>query len=116
MKNYVAPGEVVPFTVASANILSGAGRKVGDAFYVATMDGVIGAVINGLRIGVVELPKVSAQAWTEGQQLNWDVAAGLVTTVTTGNFRIGYAYAAAANPSATGKVVLHGGNLGAVLA
>lgn len=116
MKNFVAPGESVPFTVAGANLLSGAGVKVGDAFYVATKDGLIGEVINGLRVGVVELAKVSTQAWTEGQQLNWDNAAKLVTTVTTGNFRIGYAYAAAANPSATGQVVLTGANLGAALA
>lgn len=116
MKNYVAPAEVVDFTVAGTAILSGAGRKIGDAFLVATKDGAVGEVIAGLRLGMVELAKVSAQAWTEGQQINFDTAAGLATTVTTGNFRIGYAGKVAANPSSTGWVVLHGGNLGSALA
>ena len=83
---------------------------------VATVTALAGVRFNGLREGVVEHAKVSAQAWTEGQQINWDDTAKLMTTVTTGNFRVGYAAAAAANPTATGKVVLHGGNLGAALA
>jgi len=76
----------------------------------------IGAVISGLVEGVIDGPKVSAQAWTEGQQINWDNTAKLFTTVTTGNFRAGTAVAAAVNPSATGRVRLAGVNLGAALA
>jgi predicted RecA/RadA family phage recombinase len=116
MKNYVQPGEVLEFTAPSGGVVSGTGVKIGDGFVVATVTAAVGEKFNGLRQGVVDHAKVSAQAWTEGQQINWDNTAKLMTTVTTGNFRVGYAAAAAANPSATGKVVLHGGNLGAALA
>src|SRR5688572_3598031 len=116
MKNYVQPGEVLEFTAPAGGVVSGTGVKIGDGFVVATVTAIATARFNGLRQGVVEHAKVSAQAWTEGQQINWDDTAKLMTTVTTGNFRVGYAAAAAANPSATGKVVLHGGNLGAALA
>lgn len=115
MKNYVQPGEVLEFTAPTGGVVSGTGVKIGDAFVVATMTAAQTLPFTGIRQGVVEHAKVSAQAWTEGQQINWDTAAKLMTTVTTGNFRVGYAAAAAANPSATGKVVLHGGNLGAAL-
>jgi predicted RecA/RadA family phage recombinase len=70
----------------------------------------------GQRVGVVEHDKLSAQAWTEGQQVNWDDTNKRFTTVTTGNFRAGVAARAAANPSAKGFVILSGVNLGAALA
>jgi predicted RecA/RadA family phage recombinase len=65
---------------------------------------------------VVDHAKLSAQAWTEGAQVNWDDTNKRFTTVTTGNYRAGVAAAVAANPTATGKVVLAGVNLGAALA
>lgn len=116
MKNYVQPGEVLEFTAPGGGVVSGEPYKIGDALVIATVSAAAGAKFNGMRLGVFEVNKVSAQAWTEGQQLNWDNAARLFTTVTTGNFRAGFAAAAAANPSAKGLVVLHGGNLGAALA
>jgi len=48
--------------------------------------------------------------------VNWDDTNKRFTTVTTGNYRAGVAAAVAANPSATGEVVLAGVNLGAALA
>ena len=116
MKTYVQPGEVLEFTAVAPGAVSGTGQKIGDGFVVATVTAATGQPFTGLRLGVVEHAKVSAQAWAEGQQINWDNATRLMTTVTTGNFRVGYAAKAAANPSATGFVVLAGVNLGAALA
>jgi predicted RecA/RadA family phage recombinase len=57
---------------------------------------------------VGDLAKVSAQAWTEGAKIYWDDTAKNFTTTSGGNTLAGVAAAAAANPSATGKVRLDG--------
>jgi predicted RecA/RadA family phage recombinase len=116
MKNFVQEGDVLTYTAPTGGTVSGRGEKIGDILVIATETKAQTLPFTGVRTGVVEHAKVSAQAWTEGQQVNWDAAAKVFTTVTTGNFRAGVAAAAAANPSATGKVVLSGVNLGAALA
>lgn len=116
MKGYVAPGEVLEFTAPSPGVTSGVGVKIGDILVIALETAATGQLFRGLRLGVVEHDKLSAQAWTEGQQVNWDDTNKRFTTVTTGNFKAGVAAAVAVNPSAKGKVVLAGVNLGAALA
>lgn len=116
MKTYDQPGAVLEFTAPAGGVVSGTGVKIGDILVIATTTAAVGEKFTGVRQGVVTHAKVSAQAWTEGQQINWDNTAKLFTTVTTGNFKAGVAAAAAANPTATGQVVLSGVNLGAALA
>jgi predicted RecA/RadA family phage recombinase len=116
MENYVQPGEVLEFTAPAGGVVSGTGVKIGDLLVIATVDAAVGEKFNGLRLGVVLHAKLSAQAWTEGQQVNWDDTNKRFTTVTTGNYKAGVAARAAANPSSTGYVVLHGVNLGTALA
>jgi predicted RecA/RadA family phage recombinase len=116
MKNYVQEANVLEFTAPSGGVTSGTGVKIGDILVIATETAAVGVKFRGVRVGVVDHAKLSAQAWTEGQQVNWDDTNKRFTTVTTGNFRAGVAAAVAANPSATGKVVLSGVNLGAALA
>lgn len=116
MKTYVSPGEAWEFTAVAPGAVSGTGQKIGDILVIATVTAATGQPFVGLRTGVVEHAKLSAQAWTEGQQVNWDDTNKRFTTVTTGNFRAGVAAKAAANPSATGFVILAGVNLGTALA
>ncbi len=116
MKNYVQSGEVLEFTAPAAGVVAGTGVKIGDILVVATVTAAVGEKFTGVRTGVVDHAKLAAQAWTEGQQVNWDDVNKRFTTVTTGNYRAGVAAEAAANPSATAKVVLAGVNLGAALA
>jgi predicted RecA/RadA family phage recombinase len=116
MNNFVGPGNIIPFTVAGVAAVSGAAVKKGDLLYIPQTAGAVGAVIPGAIEGVFDVAKVSAQAWTEGQQINWDDTAKLFTSVTTGNFRAGTAVRVEANPTATGRVRLAGVNLGAALA
>ncbi len=115
MKTFSQEGESLTFT-APANVTAGTGVKIGDLLVVPMITVLNGALFTGVRAGVVEHAKLSAQAWTEGQQVNWDDTNKRFTTVTTGNYRAGVAYKAAANPSATGFVLLAGVNLGAALA
>lgn len=116
MKNFVQPGDVLEFTAPTGGVTAGTGVKIGDILVIATETKSVGELFRGVRTGVVDHAKLSAQAWTEGQQVNWDDTNKRFTTVTTGNFLAGVAAAVAANPSATGKVVLKGTNLGAALA
>lgn len=116
MKNYVQPEEIVEFTAPGGGVTAGTGVKIGDVLVIAMDTVAAGLKFRGLLKGVVDHAKLSAQAWTEGAQVNWDDTNKRFTTVTTGNYRAGVAAAAAANPTATGKVLLAGVNLGAALA
>jgi predicted RecA/RadA family phage recombinase len=106
MKNFVQNGDVLTVT-AHYDVASGAGLLVGSLFAVATAAALNGATIEAQITGVVELAKVSAQAWTVGALIYWDNAAKLTTTVSTSNKLIGTAVAAAENPSSTGRVRLN---------
>lgn len=116
MKTYRGPAKSPEFTAPAGGVVSGTGVKIGDILVIATVTKNATERFVGLRLGMVEHAKLSAQAWTEGQQVNWDDTNKRFTTVTTGNFRAGVAAAAAANPSATGLVILAGVNLGTALA
>lgn len=116
MKTFISPGDNVTFIAPSPGVVAGTGVKIGDLLVIALTTAATGASFVGVRQGIVEHAKLSAQAWTEGQQVNWDDTNKRFTTVTTGNFRAGVAAAVAANPTATGKVILSGVNLGAALA
>ena len=115
MSAFISDGNVVDFTAPTGGVVAGTGVKIGDILVIALITAAVGVRFAGQRQGVIKHAKVSAQAWTEGQQVNWDNTAKLFTTVTTGNFLAGVAAAVAANPSATGEVVLRGVNLGAAL-
>lgn len=107
MKNYVQDGRVLSLT-APYDVAAGAAFKVGSIVAVATSAALEDAPVEGLTTGVVELAKVSAQAWTVGAPIYWDDTAKLTTTTSTSNTLIGVAVAVAANPSATGWVRLNG--------
>jgi predicted RecA/RadA family phage recombinase len=116
METFVQRGEKLTLTAPSPGVVSGTGVKIGEVLVVPEHDAATGELFTGLRVGVVTHAKLSAQAWTEGAQVNWDDTNKRFTTVTTGNFKAGIAVKVAANPSATGTVLLTGVHLGAALA
>lgn len=107
MKTYIQDGDTLTLT-APYTVAPGAAFKVGAIIAVATSAAASGATVEGLTRGVVDLAKVSAQAWTVGALIYWDDTAKLTTTTSTSNTLFGVAIAAAANPSATGRVRLGG--------
>ena len=107
MKNFVQPGENI--TLAAPNdVAAGAGALIGAIFGVAQETVLSGEDVVFVRRGVFDLAKVSAQAWTVGVKIYWDDTAKNCTTTATSNVLIGAAAAAAANPSATGRVLVDG--------
>ena len=107
MKNWIQPGEHITLP-APAAVVGGAGVLVGGIFGIAQGNAGIGEPVVLVRRGVFTLPKTSAQAWTVGAKVYWDAANAVVTTTASGNTLIGAAVEIAANPSATGIVLLDG--------
>jgi predicted RecA/RadA family phage recombinase len=108
MNNYISSGEKVVFTAPAGGVVGGQGVQIGQLFVVAEGSAAAGEKFVGMPRGIHELTKTSAQAWTEGARVFWDISTGEVTTVASTNLAIGVAAAAAANPSAKGHVLLDG--------
>lgn len=107
MKNYVQLGDTLTLT-APYDVAAGAAFKVGSIIAVATSAALSGATVEGCVVGVVDVAKTSAQAWTVGAKVYWDDTNKEFTTTSTSNTLAGVAVAVAANPSATGRVRLNG--------
>lgn len=107
-KNFKQPGDALDLTAPSGGVVSGGAYLIGALLVVALVSAAAGEQFAASAVGVWELPKVSAQAWTECAKVYWDDTAKNVTTTATSNTLIGVAAAAAANPSATGLVRLNG--------
>ena len=105
MKNFIEVGGSIDVIAPAGGFVSGQVVIIGALLGVATVTaapGVSAAVKVG---GVFEIPKVSAQAWTVGQEVSFDTTAFTATTVTSGTTTvIGYATEAAVNGSVTGRV------------
>jgi predicted RecA/RadA family phage recombinase len=111
MKNQVAPGHTIDLVSAPYTVASGAGCLLGSAFGIAAYAANSGQPVTLWTTGVFSVAKVSAQAWTQGVLIYWDDAAKNFTSTAATNKIVGYAFAAAANPSSTGQVRLNGAAL-----
>ena len=107
MKNFVQQGDNITITAASAGT-SGSGLLLGKLFGVLMANVAVGAEVELQLVGVVELPKTEAQAWTVGALIYWDDTNKVCTTTATSNTKIGHAAEVAANPSTVGVVRLSG--------
>ena len=106
MRNYIQPGKVLPAVAPTGGVVSGAFVLIGSVFGIAATTAAEGEEFE-LALGeVYELPKTSAEAWTFGQAI-YATDAGIMTTVSTDNTKVGVAAAPAANPSGSGLVRLN---------
>jgi len=97
MKNYIAPGTRIDFTLTAA-ATSGVPFAVGTGLLgVPSVSGEIGDTIAVAVEGVFEVPKVSGADITQGEQVLWDESVDAVdddqATPATGDFLCGYAWA-----------------------
>lgn len=109
MKNFVAKGERVTVTAASA-VTSGAGVLVDSMFGVATSDADVGQEVVIMLEGVFDLPKAPSQAWSVGAKVYWDNTNKRCTTDSTNNKLIGVAVKAVGGGASevVGQVRLNG--------
>lgn len=106
MRNFIQPGKVLTAVAPAGGVVSGKFYKIGLLFGVAATTALEGEQFE-LAVGeVYEFPKPTAEAWTQGVAIYAD-AAGIMTTVSTSNTKVGIAAAAAANPSGSGLVRLN---------
>lgn len=107
MKNFVQPGETITL-VAPYAVVSGAGLLVGSIFGVAANTAAISAPVETVLVGVFDLSKATALAWTQGVRLYWDDAAKNVTTAAAAgvNKLIGVAAQAQLAGDTVGRVLL----------
>ncbi|MCX4195108.1 DUF2190 family protein [Methylobacterium organophilum] len=106
MKNFIMEGSTLTVPAPTGGAVSGLPVISGLMVGIATTTQPQGSPVAVKTNGVFELPKVSAQAWTIGQAIYWDAAAGNATTSNTSTTLMGYASEPAANPSAVGRVRL----------
>lgn len=108
MKNQVQAGHAIYVTAPSGGFTSGNGYQVGASIFgVAGFDAAVGVMGVLWVVGVYNLTKESAQAWSQGDEIFWDNGNQWCTNVQgSGMLKIGKAWAAAANPSAVGMVRL----------
>jgi predicted RecA/RadA family phage recombinase len=107
MDNFIQQGDVLEVTAPGGGVSSGDLIIIGAIAGVATKDAVAAAKVNIQVTGVFDLPKTSAQAWSEGDRIYWDAGNSRADKTATLGKLIGIAAAAAADPSATGKVRLN---------
>lgn len=107
MRNFVKPGHSIT-VVAPADVNSGDFVTVGGLTGVAQHDALTGEDVEIVRAGVFTLPKVSAQAWGQGDLIYWSTDNDNCTTADVGNTLIGVAVVDAANPSDESAVLLDG--------
>ncbi len=110
MKCFVEDGEIVEVT-APYDVASGAGFLVGVLFAVAVASALSGALLNGRRRGVFDLPKAPSQAWTAWTtKIYWDNTAKVLTSTVGSNTLVGVAAAAVGSGAGetTGRVLLTG--------
>lgn len=107
MKNFVQKGDTVTL-VAPYAVASGVGVLVGSLFGIATNAAESGAEVEAKRTGVFAVAKNSAEAWAVGDKVYWDNTAKVFTITNTSDTLVGAACAEAANPSASGTVLLDG--------
>lgn len=106
MRNFIQPGKVLTMTAPSGGVTSGSFVKIGAVFGVAATTAAESEEFEMAVGEVYDLPKVAAQAWSVGDVIYAD-GTGIMTTVETGNTKVGVAVEAAENPSGTGRVRLN---------
>jgi predicted RecA/RadA family phage recombinase len=106
MKNYIQSGETLTLT-PSADVAAGTGYLFGAGLFgIAANDVVSGAAGEFAMEGVFEVAKTSALAISVGDRLFWDATNKCVNKTATAQQQVGIAVEAAANPSATVKMLL----------
>ncbi len=113
-KNFVQPGKAINLTTPTGGVSSGDGFVVGNIFAVAAYDATQGEEVEGVVVGVFELPK-SVGVINEGAQVWWDDSAKTVENASgAGLFPIGICVGGAASGDATCSVRLDGMAVAAV--
>lgn len=106
MNNFIQQGDSLTVD-PGATVAAGTGIMIGTALFgVALVNGVSGTPSAIRTSGVVEIAKTSALAIAVGDVLYWSAGTSKVNKTSAAQRAVGVAVEAAANPSATVKMLL----------
>lgn len=106
-KTSVSEGKYLTLTVPAGGVISGTPVKIGSLLVIPTVtNATVGAKFVGAAQEIWDIPKVTAEPWTEGMLVYWNSGSSLATSVSAGTMFVGVATANRANPSTTGPVLL----------
>ena len=91
MKTFAESGGVLKFTAPSGGVVSGSAYKIGSLVVIATETVAQTLPFIGVPVGIVDLPKVAEEGWTEGLKLYWDTSPANLTKEASGNTLVGVA-------------------------
>ncbi len=91
MENFSQPGQVITLTAPGGGVVSGAPYKVGSLVVIATKDVAEALPFPALTEGVVDVPKVGDEVWTEGLKIYYDASPSGFTSSAGGNTLVGVA-------------------------
>jgi predicted RecA/RadA family phage recombinase len=91
METYRGPGRVLELTAPTGGVVSGTAYLIGSLVVIALKSVAQTLKFPGLVKGIVDLPKVVEEGWSEGLKLYWDDSEGKVTATSEGNTLIGVA-------------------------
>lgn len=105
---YRQPGDVLTLTAPGGGVVSGGAYVVGGLFVIASTTAAAGQPFAAATVGVFTISKAPGQAWSEGQRLFWDAAAGRCDTTPSAGIAVGAAAEAAETSATTGALRLDG--------
>lgn len=106
MKVEVQKGDVLSLTTPQGGVTSGQAILVGAILAIALADYAATVVGQYYVRGVHTVAKLSTDVVAEGVALYWDDTNKRLTVTASGNTKVGYAAAAAGNPSSTCNILL----------
>jgi predicted RecA/RadA family phage recombinase len=109
-QNFIQRGDTLTLPAAPYDLAPGEGAIVGSIFGVSQNESASGEECVLSVVGVFDLLKVVTDVFAVGDPVYWDATAHVVSADNT-DVLIGYATAAAANPSVTVNVRLNGVSL-----
>jgi len=72
MKTFKQPGEFMTLTAPSGGVVSGTAYLIGTLLVIATKTVAQTLPFEAMTCGVVDVPKVADEVWTEGLKIYWD--------------------------------------------
>lgn len=108
MINSKQRGDDLTLIAPAGGVVAGTAYQIGQIIVVAKITAAAGVEFTGATMGIFNLAKLSAQAWTVGQLVYFDATNLWMTTVASGNQRAGVAMQIAANPTLVADVRLNG--------
>ncbi len=108
MRTYIQPGLTLTLTAPTGGVVAGTPLLIGTLVVVPATTAAQTLPFDGHVEGVFTCPKATGAAWTEGQVLYWDSAAGNFATAASATARrAGAAVVAAGSADTTGVVRLN---------